>query len=162
LESGASARVAFAASAPVVRTATLHVSATTYDEKRQSSLDPIVKIEISPPVAAAATQLSDGGDASIANLPAGGYTITILTKRGFSLSKSIDVKRGENAELNLILSPAESGGVTLPQTGRDGAVPWARRENLVVALAILAVFCLGAGAIAFLAAGAAQRREREG
>jgi len=163
LEGGASARVAFAAAAPVVGPATLHVSARTYDEKRQSSPDAIVKIELSPSVAAAETQLLDAGDASVANVPAGTYMITILTKRGFSLSKSIDVNGGENAELNLILSPAETGGITLPQTGREGNVLWPRRENLVVALAILAVFCLAAGAVAILAARAAhQRRGREG
>ncbi len=95
--------------------ATLTVCANTFNDANVQGPDAIVSIAIDPHPPAITITIRADGCAVMGNVPAGTYTITIKTANGFTLSRVVEVRPGEDIPVNLGAIPPQPGD--LPDAG---------------------------------------------
>lgn len=102
----------------------IRISVTVFDENGAAAVDSIASVTIEPSVEGAHVTLAEDGTALITNLPAGAFTVRVVTAGGSVITKSFTLQAGESGELHLVLTPPEpGGGLALPTTGSGPALP---------------------------------------
>ena len=133
--------------------ASITICLTTFDRETLDAVqDTIIRVEIDPPVEDATITFTEDGCALVENLPAGTYTFSVETERGFRDSFTEDLAPGADAKANRGIGPVTVGDATdvtagadatqFPATGSGGAGSWG------VLSMVLGFVVFGAGAVA--------------
>lgn len=114
--------------------ATIKVTVTTFDADYRAAPDRVLSVDVQPVTAGARLAVNDDGSFVLENVPAGTYTFTIRTARGFTIERELELLPGSTGEINLGVAPPMPSGPALPSAG-SADVEKGRRGQALVALA---------------------------